>query len=229
MLLIKIRKELGNIFSLNELSKFLKKDKKYLSMYLNKHLKNENIYQIRKGWYSFEKVQDKYLVSKTFKGTYISFNSAIEFYGFSTQKYIKLELLSLTQKKQQIILDWDVEFTKIKKQHFFGYKKEMYKGEEILIADKEKLLIDCLLNQKKVTLEDTKEYLSSIINELNIEKLYNYLQKINSYALNKRIGFLLQKQGINLQLKINSKYEVLDINKSKSNKKNKTWKIIEND
>ena len=229
MLLIKIRKELGNVFSLNDVSKLLDKDKNYLSIYLNKHLKKGNIYQIRSGWYSFDRVQDKFLVAKTFKGAYVSLNSAIEFYGFSTQKYIKLELISLNQKKQQTILDWSVDFTKIKKQYFFGYKKEMYRGEEILIADREKLLIDCLLNQRKVSLEEIKEYLNHVINDLNMARLKDYLDEMNLYALNKRIGFLLEKHGINLELKINSKYDVLDINKSKFGNKNKLWKIIEND
>ncbi|MFT4283065.1 MAG: type IV toxin-antitoxin system AbiEi family antitoxin domain-containing protein [Candidatus Woesearchaeota archaeon] len=229
MNLIKIQKELGNIFSLNDLAKLTGKNKKYLSVYLNNHLKKGNIHLLRKGWYYFEEF-NKFLISKTFPGTYISLTSALEYYGFSTQRYINLELCSLNQKKSQKILDWRVDFIKIKKVNFFGYKKEMISGQEILIADKEKLLIDCLLNQQIIVLEETNEYLTAVLNELNIEKLNEYLRKINSYALNKRIGYLLEKQGIKLKLKINNKYDYLDLNKSKKNAvKNKKWKLLQND
>lgn len=58
---------------------------------------------------------------------------------------------------------------KIKKQFFFGFTKQIYKNQEILVADYEKLLIDCVYNQHKISLTQSKELLEKI--QINKEKI----------------------------------------------------------
>lgn len=224
MNLITIRKELGDIFSLNELAKLTNKSKKYLSVYIHKNIKKGYLYEIRNGWYSFERVDDKFLISRTFENSYISLQSAIEFYGFSTQRYVKLHLMSLSSKEEKNIGDFVVEFIKTKKQRFFGFKKETYKKNEILLADYEKLLLDCLNNQDKISVEETISFLDKI--DIDLERLKTYVKIIDSKALNKRLGYILEKKGIDMELEINAKYELFDLNGSKEGKKNKKWKLI---
>jgi predicted transcriptional regulator of viral defense system len=67
-------------------------------------------------------------------------------------------------------------------------------------------------------------------NKIDSELLYNYLMKINSSVLNKRVGYLLEKNRICIKnLKINNKYECLNINLGKIGARNKKWKLIINE
>ena len=229
MNILELEKELKKIelkiFTTNDLVKFTGKEKNTINHFLSYQKKRNRIKQLKKGVYSFENIENKFHLSKIFNETYISLNSALEFYQMTTQRFNVLDLITKKPKKKTQIDEYKIEFTYTK--HFFGFHKINVEGEEIFIANKEKVIIDCLLNLEKTSLEDifTLIYHSNI----DLDLLLHYLKKINSPTLNKRIGYLFSLKGINLDLQINNKYDLLNPLFPKNGKKNTQWKLYINE
>ena len=228
MNLREIQKKLGNTFSLIELAKFKNEKKEYLSKYISEQISANKISKIRSGWFTFLDDYSKYLIACTYKKSYITLQSALEFYGYSTQRYITLELCSYIKKKNKTINGYNIQFLTTTKKKFFGFKKEKYQGNDFLIADKEKLLIDCLTNQDKLTFGEFKSFIAQ--EKFDKDKIESYAKRINSKALNKRLGYILELQGFkNIDLEINNKYEKLNLQKSITDQKNTKWKLYVNE
>ena len=111
-----------------------------------------------------------------------------------------------------------------------GYEKVIINNTQVFISNIEKTIIDCIYFSSKVYLSETDEFIKK--NKKNINKilLATYLNKINSSVLNKRVGYLLERNNIILKkLKTNNKYEKLNKNLSANGVKDKKWKLIINE
>ena len=210
------------IFSINDVAKITEQNKHTMRVFLNRQVKNNHLTQLKKGYYAFKEI-NKFELNKLFKNTYIALNSALEYYQTTTQRYINLELISKNTLKNQTIENIKINIHKTK--HFFGYEKVIINNTEVFISNKEKTLIDCLLFS--VYLTEINEFIKK--SSLNINKLKQYLNQINSSTLNKRIGYLLELNNMKIDLKINNKYEKLNKDLKITNKKNKKWKLIINE
>ncbi len=215
------------IFTTNDIVKITNQNKNTVNHFIKNQVEKQNIFQLKKGFFSVKQIENKYLYSKIFKNTYISLNSALEFYSITTQRYNNLELISEKELKSTNINDTQINI--IKSKHYFGFEKhEIEDNQTIFVANKEKLLIDCLLNLKMVYLSEIMNFIKQT--KFNIERLQNYLKQINSASLNKRIGYLLELNKISINLEINNKYELLNTNlKNNELRKNKKWKLIINE
>lgn len=224
-------KELNlEIFTLNDLIKITNQTKDTLKSKLTILVKQKKIHRIKKGYYSLAKIDNKFQLQNTYKKTYIGLYSALEFYESSTQRYNNLDLINQKILNNQNIENTNITFHKIKESLFFGLRKEIINNTEVFISNIEKTIIDCLYFSSKIYLTDVIDFIRKYKNEINIKFLIIYLNKVNSSTLNKRIGYIFEKEGIKLiNLKINNKYERLNINKSNKGIKNKKWKLIINE
>lgn len=216
------------IFSINDIAKITNKSKDYLKVYLQNHIKKGNLEVLKKGNYTFYNLT-KYELSSMYSNSYISLYSALEYYNLTTQLYTQLDLISLKQIKKIKIDNTIIEFHKISNNKFFGFNKEKYRNGNIFIADYEKLIIDCILFF--VSINEINEAIIKIKEKLNIEKIIIYLNKINNNILNKRLGYLLDINGIDIfnKIKIMKNYEKLNQKLKKNGMKNKKWKLIINE
>jgi len=219
-----------DIFTLNDLVKITNQKKDVIKSKLTLFVKQKKVYRIKKGYYSLKKIENKFQLQRIFKETYIALHSALEFYESTTQRFNNLDLVSKNILKKQEIMDFKVNFHKVRKNMFFGFKKEIVNNTEIFISNIEKTIIDCVYFSSKIYLTEVNEFIKIYKDKINIELIENYLVKINSSTLNKRIGYLLEKEGIETRnLRINNKYEKLNINRSEKGIKNKRWKLIINE
>lgn len=214
------------IFSLNEAQKILQVNKNTLYTTLSRWQKKEYIHRIRKGWYSTTPLENKFLIQTTYPNTYIGLQSAIEYHGQTTQRYNTLDLITKEAKKTQNVLTYTVAFHTTK--HHFGYHKEHIGTQEIFVSNIEKTVIDLIQFSHKIPLETTETFIKKIKEQINKERLKDYLLYTDANALIKRTGFLLQKQGIHLDIQTTSPYQKLDKTKRKKGGKNKEWNIIKN-
>jgi predicted transcriptional regulator of viral defense system len=218
-----------DLYKLSKLPLFTNKDLKlhynikYPEIYIQK-LKNKNkIITIEKGKYTLQEDILCY-VTQIVNPSYLSFLSALNFYGYSTQILQKYSVAIKNNKKD---LKY-IKFIKINSKYFFGYNKVNYGGFDLFIVDKEKLLLDCLLYQNYVQVSDIFELLKD---NLDKNKLLNYLLKINNISLIKRTGYLLDLVGINIfdvfknKLNNNNFYVKLNINLKRSKINNSKWKL----
>lgn len=215
------------ILKRNDLEVFSAKDLKLLlqlnktqTYNLIKSLKNKNhIESIKNGLYSIKGTDEMIIASRLVYPSYISFLSALNYYGLSDQTPTKITLATTKRKKHR-----DYIFVTLNKNRFSGYTKI----NKIIIAEKEKALIDALYLPKyaggiKEIIKCFKEAEDSI----NKKKLYDYALRMNSKAIIRRLGFITDhlklKFNFNLQSKIGKGYELLDPSQEKKNNYNKKW------
>ncbi len=154
--------------------------------------------------------------------SYVSFWSALNFYGFSDQMP-KLIFLATAKRSRQIN---NFKYVTLSKKRFFGYT--MVGG--ITIAEKEKAIVDSLLFSKYAGgIKEVMSCIKSALNEINVNKLVNYVLRMNSKAMLRRLGFILEE--LNFEGKILKKlrehigkgYELLDPSLKRKNNFNKKW------
>ena len=113
---------------------------------------------------------------------------------------------------------------------FFGYEKIQINNSEVFISNIEKTIIDCIYFSSKVYLTDIDDFIKMNKENINIELIGAYLRKIDSSVMYKRVGYLLELNSIYLnEIRINNKYECLNVNLSKTGTKNTKWKLIVNE
>ena len=160
--------------------------------------------------------------------SYLSFWSALSYYGFSDQMPKTIYYASTKYRKR--IKNY--KFVTISKKRFFGYLKI----GNIIIAEKEKAIIDSLLFPKYAG--GIKEIIRSVERakeELSINKLFNYALKVESKAVLRRLAFILELLGYKedslgkIRKKIGKGYELLDPSSNKKNNLNRKWLLDIND
>lgn len=214
------------LFTSKDLKTYL--NLKGTSVYLDRWLKNNSIIKIEKGKYTLH--DDPFIYATSIvTPSYISFFSALSYYGYTTQIPLKVSVATSVVKKS---LE-NIEFIKISRKHLFGYKRVNYRGFDICIATKEKLLLDCLLYQNSgVSVYELEELIKS---NLDINRLVVYLKRINSISLYKRCGFILDFFGIDLynefekKIKDDKNYILLNSNIEYIGEISKKWRVYNNE
>ena len=213
------------MFTINDLSKLLRKDEKYVRVAAYR-LKNKSlINRIERGKYT---VYDDPVVfaSSIAAPSYISFWTALRIYNLTEQLPTEVMVAVPKPRKEILFGSQRITFTKIR--HLWGYIKMRYRDFDIMIAEKEKAVIDCMLSKNVPFDEAAKAVLSG---ELDYEKLMEYARKTENGSLAKRIGFLIEKQGrdaSSLLDLIDSNYITLDWSFEKKGRKDFRWKVIIN-
>jgi len=152
--------------------------------------------------------------------SYISFWSALNYYGFSDNTPKKFFIATTKQKKEVK----GFKFTTISQKRFFGYTSV----GKITIAEKEKAIIDSLLFPKYAGgIKEIETSLKNALREIDMKKLVDYAFQIKSKAGLRRLGFLLEKLKTKspkrLKSAIGKGYELLDPTLEKKNNLNKKW------
>ena len=130
-----------NLFTIRALKDLIevKKESTFFDI-LRRLLKNEVLLKVEKGKYLLKgvKIHDFTLANFIYQPSYISFESALNFYGILSQ--FPYEIASSTSKKtaQKTIEGKSFVYIHIKKDLFWGYEK----NNNFLIALPEKALLD---------------------------------------------------------------------------------------
>ena len=166
---------------------------------------------------------DPFLVSISLnRPSYISSVSALSYYKLITQ--IPKDIFCFTLKKNKNF-KFISEIRFIHTKYFFGFDNLEYMNFKIPIATPEKAIIDSIGLVPIVLFEEAFE-------NINIERILEYLQKIKKSSVLKRIGYLLEKHGFDIFDKIknniNNRYIYLDPIAKKKGIKNRKWKLIIN-
>ena len=165
--------------------------------------------------------------------SYISFWTALSYYGFTEQQIQTIQLISTRQAKHLRLNSHTIQTTTFQPREFYGY----IRIEKFVIAEKEKTMIDSLFQLEKCG--GLQEYIKCLKNswsELKKKKLLHYLILFNNRTLISRMGYLIE----HLELDDGRILDALEQNKSISPVKfnpqkprrgcyNKKWNVIIND
>lgn len=226
------------VFSVDEASKLtsLPKPKIYALIFFLK--KKGWIKEIEKGKYALLSMSGLPTASLFSIATniiwpsYVSFLSALNYYGFTEQVPRRI-FVATTRRKKEITSDiLSIHFIKLSPKRFFGYKKI----EDFIISEKEKAIIDSLFLLKYVSLEEVAKCLYNARKEISVKKLVEYALRMKSHSLLKRLGYLLQILRIkasnklieSLKKNLGKGYSLLDPYKEKKGYYDKEWKLIVN-
>ena len=162
--------------------------------------------------------------------SYMSFWSALSFYGFTEQQVSAIQLVSTKQEKRFEINGHRVETVTFRAKRFFGYTKE----NGFNIAEKEKAIIDSLFMPEKAGgLREVAKCMQNSWREIDKKKFAEYLIRFGNKSLCARAGYLIELLGLECGM------EKLLKNKPKCfvklnprlravGKYNRKWGIIEN-
>lgn len=208
------------VFSLSDISQIVS-GKEYAKKLLRKLVLSKEIKKIKRNTYTF--YDDPFLVSAFLnKPSYISSLSALSYHKLITQIPKDIFCFSLKNNNN---LKFISEINFIHTKYFFGFNNLEYMNFKIPIATPEKAIIDSINIAPISLFEEAFE-------NINIERMLGYLQKIKKSSILKRIGYLLEKQGFDIfdkiKKKLNNRYIYLDPLAKKHGIKNKKWKLIIN-
>lgn len=204
-------------------------------------LKNKKIItNIKRNTYTITETINEYLFQiavESISPSYISFWSALSYYGFTTQQPNTIQVVTPKQYKTIDVNNHKIIPTKFKKERFFGYQKISH----FTIAEKEKAIIDSLAYPEKAGgFKEVIKCLKNSWNELDKKTFIDYLFKFKSTTLNSRVGYILEELNLkSIKTQLPSTYIKLNTEKSihkknvenflYKNKRNKKWHIIIND
>lgn len=193
---------------------------------LIKSLKKKGAIRKISSFFTFHDTEEFALGSNIHYPSYISFWSALNYYGWSDQTPRDI-FLATTKYKRNVA---SFKYITLSRKRFFGY----IKIGGFAIADKEKTIIDTLLFPKYAGgMREIKISLENALKELNKEKLISYALKVESRVVARRLGFLLESLGYKradkLKNHIGKGYELFDPSLKKKNVLNKKWLLDMND
>ena len=236
MQLSKLEHKAYELLRKNNLVTFRTKDivllmnvKKTKAYNLIKSLKKKNAIEcLSKGSYLLQGTNELMIGSGLNWPSYLSFWSALSYYGF-TEQLPKTMFYATTKYRKNI---GNYKYITLSKKRFFGYANI----NGLIIAEKEKAITDSLLFPKySGGIDEIIRCVEAALNELDISKLVDYAIKIESKAVLRRLGFILEKIGCRKKLneieaRMGKGYELLDPTLKKKNNLNKKWLLdVNND
>lgn len=230
LLLEKIKNENLIVFTPKELIHLLSWKKQKVHNILQQ-LKNKNIIlNVKRNAYIITETVDEHIFQiavETINPSYISFWSALSYYGFTEQQPKAIQVVTPKQYKALILNKYKIIPTRFKKERFFGYKKI----DHFTIAEKEKCIIDSLAYPEKAGgFHEVIKCLKNSWKELNKNIFLEYLVKFNNSILNARVGYILEELGLkDVKLELPTSYVKLNREKPVTSVKNKKWRIIINE
>jgi len=227
-------------FQPKQLSNILKIDIKTTYDIIQRLKNNDIIKEIENGKYLVTGYDKKRMISNPFYlathvvvPSYISYLTILNYYGY-TEQVPKFVFCATTKQKKDIHFEnYVFKYIKIKKDKLYGYKKESINEFPAFIAEPEKAIIDSI--DLPIYAGGTKE-ISKIIKDaldsINTDKLVEYASMFPNKSTVSRLGYIFEKNGIELKklLKFKSKsFVLLNPKKKKSSNWDKKWNINVNE
>ena len=172
-------------------------------IYLTRWKQKGYIIKIRNSWYCFPEVlqspESNFLIANLiYSPSYISHQKALQLYGLIPEFIV--DITSITTNKT-LTLNTEVgnfKYYSMKSKLFFGYHFSHIKladnKRQYLIADIEKALLDFLYIYTFYKTEQDMENLRLnehvLENDVDCDKLYNYLNKFQSRILDKKVKLI---------------------------------------
>jgi len=150
------------------------------------------IIRIKRNCYALENIISDNLfaiATESIKPSYISFWTALSYFGFTEQQVPMVQLVSTKQVAELKIHQHKIQVTTFKPKMFYGYGRI----EGGVFAEKEKALVDSLyLPEKCGGLDELAKCLSNSWGQINHKKLLRYTIKFGNSSLVSRMGYLIE-------------------------------------
>ena len=169
---------------------------------------------------------------------YIGYYSALQLHGYTTQPWLKEQVVVNRQITPAEVLVGDINFQFVyhNEKHFFGSEKVWVDNHrQVYCSDLEKTIIDSLFKPHYVGgIPELAKTIHALREKLAVDKLVDYAERFGSAAVVKRLGFLLELMEIKHDAveklrKIRTlSYTPLDTSMPTKGKYNRRWRVLQN-
>lgn len=170
-----------------------------------------------------------FIASRLVFPAYISFRSALNFYGFTEQVPFTVSVAVTKRKKTVQFNHYYFKYLRLAPHQFFGYERQLIGELPVLLADKEKALVDSLDNLPSAGgFEEVAKALFNAKSEIEILKLIEYALEMRNKTLCSRLGYLLEKYQMEtkgIEKGISQSFVPLDPDKPKSKNWDRKWHL----
>lgn len=139
-----------------------------------------------------------FIASHLVTPTYVSYWSALHFYGLTEQAPLTY-FGATTKKKRPVTFDGlRFRFVTVRPRKFFGYWRQMVAGLPVLIADEAKAIVDSLDQPRCAggVTEVAKALRTALeLDAVQVPTLVEYANRMGSKSLGSRLGYLLHALG----------------------------------
>lgn len=170
------------VFGIKDIANALKKSREYASLVAYRLKKRGEIQEIEKGKYTFE--SDPFVVASWIVWpSYISSWAALNYYKLTEQLPFVIHVISTRKRKKKRVYfgNATIEFIKIRQGAFFGYRRVVYQGSGIFVAEKEKAVVDAFM-AKKMSLSEAAEIVKENSRRISIRRLLFYAKSAKGMA-----------------------------------------------
>ena len=162
--------------------------------------------RLRQGYYTFPEYKSKpdftlFFANRIYRPSYISLHTALAFYGIIPEAVV--QITSVTSLKTASFQNEFGEYVykSTREELMFGYDiKPFANGQSIQLALPEKALLDILylypFYNSKQEMEDLRLDEDFLLDELDPQRLEDYMLKFKSKALQKRVELLKDAYGL---------------------------------
>ncbi|MCW6168448.1 MAG: hypothetical protein LVQ96_00565 [Thermoplasmatales archaeon] len=179
------------VFTINDASMLMKKPKKYVSKLLSS---NRKVKRIERGLYFISSASGDNIyeiASQIVFPSYISLFAAFQYYSVTDQIIRKYSVISIKRHREINLGENIIEFRTLGKERFFGFNKV----QNVYIASIEKAIIDSLyLNIPTFSYVKEAFELSRQNSKLNLKRLKEYADRMNSGNVNRKLPLLLHHE-----------------------------------
>lgn len=127
---------------------------------------------------------------------YVSYWSALHFYGFTEQVPLTTFVATTKKKRPVVYRDFRFRFVTVKPHKFFGYRRQMVDDFPVVIADEAKAIVDSLdLLDYAGGVGEVAKALWEALETVDVPTLIEYANRMENKSLGSRLGYFLETFG----------------------------------
>jgi predicted transcriptional regulator of viral defense system len=127
---------------------------------------------------------------------YVSFWSALHYYGFTEQAPLTVFVATTVKKRPVVYRDQRFRFVTLQPRKLFGYRRETVGGLPVLLADEAKAIVDSLAESRySGGVAEVARALHAALPQAGVATLVEYANRMGDKSLGSRLGFLLARLG----------------------------------
>ncbi len=170
------------VFSVREIAAVLGKGRPYAYLAAFRLKKAGLIREIEKGKYTAQ--EDPFAIASWVAWpSYISGWAALNYHKLTEQLPFAIQIVTTRQRKSPSLVfnNTRLEFTRLKKDAFFGYRRVAYAQGQIFVAEAEKAIVDALA-LRRMSLPEAVGLVRHNKRKINLRKLLAYSKSARGLA-----------------------------------------------
>jgi len=171
-----------------------------------------------------------FIASHLVAPAYVSYWSALHFYGFTEQVPLTIFVAATKKKRPVSFRNFRFRFATIKTAKFFGYRRGLMGDLPVVVADEAKAIVDSLdLPDYAGGVAEVAGTLQAALDTVDVETLIEYANRIGDNSLGSRLGYLLEAFGRSVEGLVHSIGPVrLDPSRPRVGRIDTRWWVVVN-